>query len=233
MNVLGIIPARGGSKGVPRKNIRELAGKPLIAYAIDACKESKALHRFVLSTEDFEIKQIAESYNCDVVNRPEELAKDSTPSLPVILHAADTAARKFGESYDAICLLQPTTPQRTAAHIDQAIEKFDNSTADTLISVCRIPDHFHPNWVYVPDENNHLKRVCQSESMATRRQDLAPAYIRNGAIYLIRWNTLMSGKTLYGPKLISFEMPNKESLNIDTLQDWQRAEEIFATKAKS
>lgn len=233
LKVLGVIPARGGSKGVPRKNIRMLAGKPLIGYTIEACQQSKLLHRFVVSTEDFKIRQIAKSYNCTVIDRPENLALDSTPSFPVILHAALATASKFAEDYDAICLLQPTTPQRRGVHIDHAIERFKESTADTLLSVSRVPEHFHPNWVFISSENQELERACHDTPMISRRQDLPPAFIRNGAIYITRWDTLVSGQTLYGSKLISFEMPIKESLNIDTLQDWQRAEKIFATKAKS
>lgn len=227
MKVLGIIPARGGSKGVPRKNIRNLAGKPLIAYTIESSQTAETLCHCVLSTEDAEIKQIAESYNCPVIDRPEELARDDTPSFPVILHAAKTAASKSGEIYDAICLLQPTTPQRTAAHIDQAIKKFTASTADTLLSVCRVPEHFHPNWVYLSKDDNELIRACPNNVMATRRQELPPAYIRNGAIYIVRWNTLVSNQTLYGSKLISYEMPNSDSLNIDTMQDWEIAKKIY------
>lgn len=233
MNVLGIIPARGGSKGVPRKNIRLLAGKPLLEYTVVAARDSIRLKRFVVSTEDAEIKSIAHSLDCPVIDRPEELARDDTPSLPVIQQAALAAEKTFDEKYDAICLLQPTTPQRTGKHIDNAIELFESSQADTILSVCQIEKHFHPYWVFLESDEGKLSRAVPNSTLASRRQLLPKAFIRNGAIYLVRWDTLIHDNTLYGNDIRSFEMSRNESVNIDTMEDWEKAELAFDSIKKA
>ena len=220
MKILGIIPARGGSKGVPRKNIRKLAGKPLIGYAIEAAKEATLLTKFVVTTEDEEISRVAKSLGCEVVDRPIELARDNTPSLPVIQHAA----KCDGVNYDAICLLQPTSPIRTGQDIDKACELLFTSNSDTVLSVCRIPDHYHPHWAFVEGDSGGLQNAVQSDEFATARQQLPPAYFRNGAIYVVNWTTLFEGQTLYGNSIGYLEMPISHHINIDTEADWQAAE---------
>jgi len=134
MKILGLIPARGGSKGIPRKNIKPLGGKPLIAYSIEAGLKSRYLDKVLVSTDDEEIAQVARQYGADVpFIRPAELARDDTPTLPVIQHALRFLADK-GETYDAVCLLQPSSPFRTPAFIDAAIEKYVRSGADSLVT---------------------------------------------------------------------------------------------------
>jgi len=220
MKILGIIPARGGSKGVPRKNIRKLAGQPLIQYAISAAQESRLLTKFVVTTEDKEIAQVAKFAGCEVVDRPIELAQDDTPSLPVIQHAAEYD----GTTYDAICLLQPTSPIRTGQDIDKACELLFTSNSDTVLSVCRIPDHYHPHWAFVKSDSGGIQKAVQTKKFATARQQLPPAYFRNGAIYVVRWSTLFASQTLYGQSISHIEMPIYQHINIDTEADWQKAE---------
>ena len=227
MKVLGIIPARGGSKGVPRKNIRPLAGRPLIEYTINACKQSKALTNFTVSTEDQEIVAITISNECHVTHRPVELSRDNTPSLPVVQHAVKNAEIEFITRYDFICLLQPTTPLRQAKHIDEAVKLIIESKSDSVVSVCQIPDKFHPNWAFIHNDQQKLVRAVPGEQLANRRQDLAPAYFRNGSIYLVRRDTLMKHDSLYGETISSYVMHESLALNIDTSDDWELAERYF------
>lgn len=226
MIILGVIPARGGSKGVPRKNIRLLGGRPLLAYTIDACQTSTRLTHFAVSTEDHEIAAIASDLGCDVVARPADLAQDNTPSLPVIQHATLNAEQKHNCQYDAVCLLQPTTPLRTGKHIDQAIQLLVEKECDSVISVSRIPDKFHPNWAFEFD-GDELKRVQGHEALISRRQDLSPAYFRNGSVYVVTREVLIQGNSLYGSSTQGFEMSEQQSLNIDTTEDWELATRIL------
>ena len=156
MNVIGVIPARGGSKGVHRKNIKELAGKPLIQYTIDEAKKSDNINRVIVSTEDDEIAQISRDLGAEVIMRPEELASDTAPTLPVIQHVVETL-EKEGEKIDAVMLLQPTTPFRTVEDIDGAVELFKEKKPDSLVSVDSVPGHFSPLWQISLDESNEIK----------------------------------------------------------------------------
>ncbi|MBC8351303.1 MAG: acylneuraminate cytidylyltransferase family protein [Planctomycetes bacterium] len=219
MLVLGIIPARGGSKGVPRKNIRNLGGKPLIEYTIDECKRTGSLTHFVLSTEDDEIASVAQNASCRVVRRPAELAQDDTPSLPVVQHALYTAEQDRGIIYDAVCLLQPTTPFRKAKEIDEAVKMLAESGADSVVSVSQVPDKYHPNWAFMRDESGNLVRFLDGK-LESRRQSLTPAYHRNGLIYLTRRETLVENDSLYGDRICSLVMDGGGCINIDTPDDW-------------
>lgn len=223
MKVLGIIPARGGSKGVPRKNIRMLAGSPLIAYTIESAQRSVSLTRLVVSTEDNEIAEVSKRLGCEVVKRPPELATDSAPTLPVVQHAIEDAENRFEPTFDAICLLQPTCPLRTPQHIDDCIELFRVSNCDSVISVSRIPDKYHPNWAFV-EEQELLQHAVQRQTFATRRQDLAPAYFRNGMLYLVSRRVLLEENSLYGERIKGFPIPIEDAVNIDTDADWKQAE---------
>ncbi|MEP6903238.1 MAG: acylneuraminate cytidylyltransferase family protein, partial [Actinomycetota bacterium] len=147
MKVLGLIPARGGSKGVPRKNIRLLNGKPLLAYTAETALQCKTLARVILSTEDAEIADVGRTCGLDVpFMRPLELAQDSTPSLNVVRHALLTLQAN-GEDFDAICLLQPTNPLRRADDIDACVELLIRTKADSVISVLPVPHEYNPKWV--------------------------------------------------------------------------------------
>lgn len=219
MKLIGIIPARGGSKGIPRKNIRPLAGKPLIAYTIEAALASR-IDKVVVSTEDAEIAVIAGKLGAEVVTRPPELAQDDTPTLPVLQHAV----RETGGRFDAVVTLQPTSPLRTRIHIDEALELFaSRPEADSLVSVVRVPHSMIPESVMTEDENHYLRPYVTSTSGPLRRQEKPVYYARNGAaIYVTRAARLAD--YVFGGNIVPYRMPSLRSLDIDTQEDWELAE---------
>ena len=223
MRVLGIIPARGGSKGVPRKNIREVAGRPLIAYTVDAALASRLLTRCIVSTDDQETADISASLRCEVMKRPIELAQDETPTLDVVKYAFDVLESQ-GEFFDFGLVLQPTSPLRTGLDIDSALQALIQSDADSVVSVYQVSDH-HPARMYRM-ENGRL--VSFDEKFASaRRQELPPVYHRNGAIYAFR-RSLLEQDTLMGQTILPYIMAEDRSLNIDTEYDLVLADLILS-----
>jgi len=219
-NVLGLIPARGGSKGVPRKNIRELAGIPLIAHSIQAARDATAIDSVVVSTDDEEIAEVAESHGARVpFLRPSELATDEAPTAPVITDALETL-HEAGEAYDAFVLLQPTSPLRTATHINEAYSLYEESDADSLISVYPTYD---TRWERTP---KGAKKLNYTDA-AKRRQDRDPEYVINGAIYVTDVEQFIdTEKTITGITKM-YEMPERESVDIDEPFDLWLAEQIL------
>jgi CMP-N-acetylneuraminic acid synthetase len=233
MRVLGIIPARGGSKGVPRKNIKLLCGKPLIAYTIEAAINSKRLTRTIVSTEDQEIADVARSLGADVpFLRPRELADDTTPTLPVVLHALNSL-ESAGDTYDVVCLLQPTSPLRRADDIDSCIELLENSGADSVVSVLPVPDSYNPRWVYWKSVDGTLTLSTGESEPVMRRQDLSPAFHRDGSVYAVRTKVVVKERSLYGSTVLGYEIAPEFSSNIDTPLDWERVEKSALTNNKS
>lgn len=227
MRVLGLIPARGGSKGIPRKNIRLLLGKPLLQYTVEAALASRYLNRVVLSTDDPEIAEVGKQCGVEVpFLRPGELAQDNTPTLPVIQHAVHFLEQNQ-EPFDAICLLQPTSPMRQASDIDACLELFTSRQADAVVTVLQVPDKFNPHWVYFQDNAGFLRLSTGESEPIPRRQELPPAYHREGTIYVTRRDVIMEQGSLYGRRLYGFPVSPEKSVNIDTLNDWQRAEEML------
>lgn len=223
MRILGIITARGGSKVLPRKNIRLLAGKPLIYYTIKEAGKSKHLTKTIVDTDDEEIAKIARSFGAKVpFLRPKELATDEATTLSVVQHAIRELEKK-GEHYDYIMILQPTSPLRLVEDIDGAIEKALNVGADSLISVVRVYD-FHPLRIKKMDERGFLSPYFEPEPEGLRRQDLPPVYKRNGAIYLVKKELVMEKNTLYGDKLYGYEMSEERSVDIHSEIDFLLAE---------
>ncbi len=230
MRVLGLIPARGGSRGVPRKNVRALGGKPLIAYTIEAAREARRIDRVIVSTEDAEIASVARSLGAELpFDRPSELARDETPMLPVIAHAIDgmTAA---GWAPDAVCLLQPTYPFRGASEIDACIEKLVSTRADCVISVHQVPHSFNPHWVYLQNPDGSLRIATGEVEPIPRRQELPPAFHRSGSVYVFRAKLVSERGSIYGERVIGHEAPLESSCNIDTLDDWAEAEALIARR---
>lgn len=224
MRVLGLIPARGGSKGIPRKNIRSLLGKPLLQYTAEAARESKLLNRVIVSTEDNEIAEVARRCGVEVpFLRPAALAADDTPSLRVVEHAVRWMEEQ-GESYDALCLLQPTSPLRRAADIDGCIETLSRTGADSVITVLAVPAEHNPHWVYFRDGDGTLHLSTGESQPIPRRQDLPPAYHRDGAVYVVRWDVVAGGRGLFGGRTVGYEVERERSVNIDSPEDWSRAE---------
>ncbi len=224
MVIIAIIPARGGSKGVPGKNIKLLNGKPLIGFTIQSALEANKISRVVVSTDDPTIQDIAVKYGAEVpFLRPSYLALDNTPTLPVVQHALQYYLEQ-GENFDAVCLLQPTTPFRKQGIIDQAIEKFTSSGADALITVVPVPHQFNPHWVFEPNEEGFLAPAIRDKPTISRRQDLPPAFIRDGAIYLTKSNVVLKKNSLYGDKLAYLETDIAHYVNVDTPEDWELVE---------
>lgn len=233
MKILGLIPARGGSKGIPRKNIKLLGGLPLLAWTAKSAKDSIQLCKTIISTDDEKIAQVAASYDIEVpFLRPGYLAKDDTPTLPVILHALEFF-QKRGEEFDAVCLLQTTSPLRGKGFIDLAIDKFISGNADALISVRIVPHEFNPHWVFEPDENDNLSIATGERQLITQRQLLPPAYIRDGAIYITKVSVLKNQKSLYGNKLAFILNNDDYHINLDTIRDWEIAESILQALNRS
>lgn len=230
MRILGVIPARGGSKGIPGKNIKLLHGKPLIAYTFEASQSAQRLSRTIVSTDDDTTFQVCQGLGMDVpFIRPSDLGQDHTPTLPVILHALETLEVK-GEHYDAVCLLQPTSPFRSPGLIDNAIESFLIKKPDSLVSVRAVPHEYNPHWVFEPDGENFLHIATGENSIIPRRQDLPPAYIRDGALYLTRTDILRGQKSLYGQKIAYLKHEPPFYVNLDTIADWQLAEQFLCAE---
>ena len=224
MRVLGLITARGGSKGVPRKNIRLLAGKPLLAYTAESALRAQTLTRVVLSTEDAEIAEVGRSYGVDVpFVRPPELALDATPSLPVVRHALLTL-EEMGDVYDAVCLLQPTNPLRRPEDIDGCVKMLSISSADAVVSVLPVPHEYNPHWVF-ESRGEYLKIATGEHSPIARRQDLPPAFHRDGSIYVTCRDVVIAGNSLYGSRLCGYLIDSIFSANIDSEDDWRKVEQ--------
>lgn len=219
MRILGVIPARGGSKGVPRKNLAPVGGVPLVVRAVHAAAASTRLTRTVVSTDDDEIARVAEAAGGDVpFRRPAELAADSAQAIPNIQHALGEVERQEGgEPYDAVMMLQPTTPFRTAADIDAAVELLEATGADSVISLVDVGGH-HPARMHYVEDGRILNHPLSEAYENQNRQELRPMYIRNGAIYLTRRSTLLSG-SFRGADSRAYLMPPERSVNIDGPMD--------------
>jgi len=222
--ILGIIPARGGSKGVLRKNIRLLAGKPLIGYAIESALKSDLLTDVVVSTDDSEIAEISKSFGITVLLRPEELAQDKTPMLPVLQHTLKQAEQLNGYKYDYIMILQPTAPMRTTIDIDNAIIKLVKENGDSLVSLYQVED-CHPSRMYTIEKGSLVKVMPEPEGAL--RQALPAVYHRNGSVYLSSRKLLLEQGLIVSKSCISFIMSAENSVNIDTELDLEYAEFIF------
>jgi CMP-N,N'-diacetyllegionaminic acid synthase len=226
MKILAIIPARGGSKGVPGKNIKVLGGKPLIAYTIESALQSALLTTVIVSTDSLEIMEMAQQWKAEVpFQRPVELAEDDTTSLAVVQQAIQFYEEK-GEVFDAVCLLQPTSPFREAGFIDAAVRQFMVSNADALVSVLPVPHEFNPHWIFKTDDKGFLRIATGEKELITRRQDLPKAFHRDGSIYITKMETIKKG-SLYGQKLSYIESNPNFYVNIDTADDWLNAENLL------
>jgi CMP-N-acetylneuraminic acid synthetase len=226
MKILGIIPARGGSKGIPGKNIKLLGGKPLLEYTVEAAKASKLLSRVILSSDEEEIIEVAVQLNLEVpFIRPSDLAQDNTPSIEVVKQALKFFEEK-GEKFDAVCLLQVTTPFRKHELIDRAIGKFIKGNFDSLISVREVPAEYNPHWVFEEREGN-LRISTGENEIISRRQELPKAYHRDGAIYITRTSVILQNNSLYGKNIGFIDTTGSPYVNIDEPADWKNAEELL------
>lgn len=223
MRVLGLVPARGGSKGVPGKNGRDLLGRPLLAWTLDSARRADLVEDVVVSTDDAALAAVAASSGAEVpFLRPPELAADDTPMLPVLQHALATLAEQ-GRTYDALCLLQPTSPARAEGLVDRCLRLLAEGRHDCVMSVVAVePDH-HPDWAWVDDDRGGVVLATGGREPVTRRQDLRAAYRRDGAVYATRAETVLGG-SLYGERVGVVETDPALAVSIDDPEDWDRAE---------
>lgn len=222
MKVLGLIPARGGSKGVPGKNTRELLGKSLIERAYSTACAAGVLDRIVLSSDDETAVRIAGKIGLEVpFVRPAEVSGDTTAMIDVVLHALD-CLEKDGYLPDAVCLLQPTSPLRQAKHIQQAVEILGEH--DSVCTVIPLPQDLCPHYVMKITEDGYLDHFMPDGAKYTRRQDVPLAYRREGTIFLTKTSVLREQRSFYGSRCKPLPLDLEESLNIDTAEEWAEAE---------
>lgn len=211
--VLAIIPARGGSKGLPKKNIIDLAGKPLIAWTIETSLSSKYITKTIVSSDSDEILEVSKQYGSFILKRPIEFASDTSSSEVVVKHAMESVEEKF----DYIILLQPTSPLRDTKDIDSAFEKFFSLDATALISVCEYDNKILK--AFKENEFGYIEGISNNKYPFMRRQDLPKTYMSNGAIYIIKVDKFLENNSFFTDKTISFIMDEIKSLDIDTKED--------------
>ncbi len=229
MRVLGLIPARGGSKGVLRKNLVVFAGKPLLVWTCEAALAASSLDAVVLSTDDPEIAACGEAAGVHVpFRRAAELAADDTPTLDVVRDALERLAAA-GETYDAVCVLQPTNPLRRPEDIDAAVLQLEREGVDAVVSVAPVPHEHHPFWTYVLDDQGLLRKAVEGE-VIPRRQELPQAWFREGSIYLVRTSVVLEQRSLYGERCSAYRIPAERSGGIDSMDDLVRLERQQAAR---
>lgn len=227
MKILVIIPARGGSKGIPHKNIKPLNGKPLIHYTIDEAREIVSDEDICVSTDDPEIIKCVEDYGLKVpFVRPEELATDTAGTYEVLLHALNFY-EKQGRHYDVVLLLQNTSPFRKTEQIKEALKLY-NKDVDMVVSVKECPAN--PYYCVFEENSEGYLHVCKGEGNIFRRQDAPKVYEYNGAIYIMNAETLMTTHMHKMQKRVKYVMDEISSFDLDTMTDWNIAESIFKEK---
>ena len=218
---LAIIPARGGSKRLPRKNILDLCGKPLISWSIEAALKSKYISKVVVSSDDEEILNISSNFGADIIKRPYELANDTATTFDAIKHTINNL-----EKYDYIVLLQPTSPLRNEKHIDEAIELLEEKQADAIVSVCEM-DH-SPLWSNTLPKDGNMNNFLRDEVLNKRSQDLEKYYRVNGAIYICKTDKLLENKSFFlKDNIFAYIMDRKSSIDIDEEIDFLFAQRVI------
>lgn len=230
MKILAVIPARGGSKGIPGKNIKKLGDRPLIAYSIEAVKQSRLISKAILSSDSEDIITIAQKHGLKApFKRPDALAQDNSKSIEVIIHALKYF-KDNGQRFDAVCIIQPTTPFRDQGLFDRAIRKFIEADYDSLVSVRKVPQEYNPHWCF-EEEEGLLKISTGEEEIISRRQDLPIAYHRDGAFYITKTDVILDQNSLYGKRIGYVENSNADYVNLDTMEDWYLAENILNSRS--
>jgi CMP-N,N'-diacetyllegionaminic acid synthase len=228
--VLALIPARGGSKGVPGKNLRPLEGQSLVARAAMAARESGVVDRVVVSTDSPEIAEEGRRVGVDVpFVRPPALAEDETPMLPVVQHAVETLEAE-GWTPEIVVLLQPTSPLRQPAHVRDAVRRLRDSGADSIVSVVELPRHMSPDYV-MRIADGELRPFLPEGERVTRRQDARAAYVRDGTVYAFWRATLARHGNIYGQRCLPLVVPAEQSITVDTPDDWAAAERLLKERA--
>lgn len=228
--ILGLIPARSGSKGLPHKNILPLGGRPMIAWTVDAALQSRSLNRVVVSTDDWLIASIAEQWGAEApFLRPAELARDDTRTIDVVLHALEWLAAEERYRPDYVMLLQPTSPLRSREDIDGAVDTMVQTQAASVISVG--PAHQHPALMRQMDGHGRLHPLRPEDHPPARRQDFDQTYVLNGAIYLARRDDLIRNRSFDEGQACGFIMPPERSVDVDTEWDYRLAQVLAGGQA--
>lgn len=230
--VIAIIPARGGSKGLSGKNIKEMNGKPLIWYTINAAKKSKFVDKIIVSTDDNEIAKITKSYEVEVpFMRPKKLARDDSLAIDNYIYTIDRLNKEFNYSIGEFIILQPTSPLRTSLDIDNAIQIFKEKKADSVISVS---EAIHPPiWSKTIDEKGILRDYFDIKIGNKNRQNIEKAYMPNGAIFILKYSLIKEKYSYYSNKTYPYIMPLERSIDIDSKLDFEFAEYLIKNNAKN
>lgn len=216
LKILAIIPARGGSKGIPNKNIIDVGGKPLIVWSIEAALKSKYISKVIVSSDSDIILNIAKKTGSEIIKRPNELASDSARSEPVVKHVVNELLEK-GEKFDYVILLQPTSPLRTSEDIDRSFEKLVKTKATAIISVSEVEKN--PLKSFMINETGFLKGIVNDEFPFMPRQELPKVFYPNGSIYIIETRSFLKTNKLFTDKTIAYETSLESSIDIDCISD--------------
>lgn len=231
LSVLAVITARGGSKGLPGKNIRELCGKPLIAWTIEAGLASRLIDRLVVSTDSQEISEVCASHGLPVpALRPAHLAQDTTPSVDVLAHAIEQE-RLAGRHHDIVVLLEPTSPLREPGDIDAALEQMMAAGADSVVSVVQA-ESAHPAFMFEISASSVLRSIQPGGFKVLRRQDITPVYLLDGTVYAARVETLLEQRAFVGDNTAAYVVPKWKSPEIDDLIDFVTVEAIMKHRSE-
>lgn len=232
LNILAVITARGGSKGLPGKNIKLLGGKPLLAYSILSAQESSLITDLILSTDDEAIAAVGKEWGVEVpFMRPPELANDTAGHLEVMQHAVAFMEEQRGIRYDFVVILQPTSPFRLVEDIDLTVQKLIDTGADSAVSMVELESSAHPIKAKKM-EGDRVLSYCIEESPGTRRQDFPVAYKRSSAVYAMRRDLLMEKGELYGEVIVGHVVPQNRSIDIDDPLDWVKTEYLLGELQK-
>ncbi|MFK7825076.1 MAG: acylneuraminate cytidylyltransferase family protein [Oligoflexales bacterium] len=231
-NILGVIPARGGSKGIPDKNIYPLCGKPLIAYTIESAKKSKLFSDLIVSTDSEQIAEIASKWGIDIpFIRPSQFATDTAHAVDVMKHALYEMEGQSGKTYEFIAMLQPTTPLKDVEDIDACLKKIIETGCDSVVSLVDVGAN-HPARMYTVNKKEQLVSIFDEGVAMKPRQELPPVYIRSGAVYVTKRNILLEHNSLIGKDCRAYIVPQSRSVNIDEYQDIVLAEYYVNEKLK-
>ena len=216
MSILAIIPARGGSRGIPKKNIYPVGGKPLIAWTIEAAKNSRYIIKIVVSSDSDDILDVAKTFGVIPIKRPDHLATDNAPPEPLIPHVLEYMKNTYDYVPETLIYLQPTSPLRNEGHIDEAYELFLQKKANALNSVFEIEKKYLKTFI---DDNGYLKASVGPDFPSKNRQDLPSVFMPNGAIYIIRREEFLKTHRLFSDKTIPYIMSQEHSIDVDTIED--------------
>lgn len=238
MEVLAIIQARGGSKGIPGKNIKLLLGKPLIAHTIEAAKQAKSVTRVIVSTDDEKIAEVSRSYGAEVpFTRPKEFATDNAKSIGLLKHALEWLATNDNYRPDVVVQLKPTNPLRTAEQIDECVKVFcESPVADSLMTVNESPSHPYKMWklsdgALTPFLSEEITGIKEAGKMP--RQSLPEVFVTNSCVNVVHPDTILKKNSSIGTKIKGVVLPREAAINIDTLYDFEVAEFLMGRKAKN